>query len=62
MYGYPSTGIPTIDWYTKYVGSQEEAKGNYIIACTDGGYLQVGEAGSIPNSALLLVVKVDSDG
>ena len=47
---------------TSYGGSGEESHGHFILACEDGGFLQIGETGFIPNSAKLLVVKVDADG
>jgi len=53
---------PTMSWFTAYNGSKEESHGHYILTCADGGYLQVGETGFIPNSAKLLVVKTDSNG
>jgi len=52
----------TTDWFTAISGSKEESHGHYIIQCSDGGYLQVGETGFIPNSAKLLVVKTNSSG
>ena len=56
------TDAPNIEWTTEYSGSQEESHGHYILACSDGGYLQVGETGFIPNSARILVVKTDASG
>ena len=56
---------PTKEWFHSYKGSQEESHGHYILACTDGGYLQVGETGKVlknNSSAKILVVKVDSKG
>lgn len=50
------------DWFMAISGSKEESHGHYIIQCSDGGYLQVGETGFIPNSAKLLVVKTNSNG
>ena len=57
---YPAA--PGSDWYTAYGGSGEEAHGHFILTCSDGGYLQVGETGFIPNSAKILVVKTDQSG
>lgn len=57
---YPEA--PGSDWYNSYGGSGEEAHGHFILTCSDGGYLQVGETGFIPNSAKLLVVKIDQAG
>ena len=53
---------PAASWFTAHRGSQEESHGHYIMTCSDGGYLQVGETGFIPNSAKILVVKTDSQG
>ena len=57
---YPEA--PGSDWYTAYGGSGEEAHGHFILTCSDGGYLQVGETGFIPNSSKILVVKTDQSG
>ena len=46
------------DWFIEHNGSEEEAHGHFILACSDGGYLQIGETGFIPNSAKILVIKV----
>ena len=53
---------PEIAWMTSYGGTGEESHGHFILACEDGGFLQIGETGFIPNSAKLLVVKVDATG
>ena len=52
---------PEVAWMTSYGGSGE-SHGHFILACEDGGFLQIGETGFIPDSAKLLVVKVDADG
>ena len=52
---------PTPAWFRSYGGSGEEAHGHYIIACEDGGYLQVGETGFLPNTRIL-AVKLDASG
>jgi hypothetical protein len=57
---YPEA--PNSDWYTSYGGTGEESHGHFILTCSDGGYLQVGETGFIPNSAKILVVKIDQGG
>ena len=49
-------------WDVSIGGSQEEAHGHFILACGDGGFLQIGETGFIPDSALMMVVKIDSEG
>ena len=43
-------------------GSQAESHGHYIVQVTDGGFVQVGETGMLPNSAKIFVVKVDQNG
>jgi len=57
---YPNA--PDRDWFTSHGGSGEESHGHFIISCEDGGFLQVGETGFIPNSAKILVVKTDQNG
>ncbi len=53
---------PASQWYTTYNGTQSESHGHFIMTCDDGGYLQVGETGFIPNSAKIYVVKTDANG
>lgn len=53
---------PDIEWNTEVSGSEEESHGHYILSCSDGGFLQIGETGSLPNSAKILVVKTDQHG
>ena len=57
---YPNA--PTQLWYFSHLGSEEESHGHFIMACDDGGFIQVGETGFLPNSAKLLVVKIDENG
>ena len=57
---YPNA--PGIEWNTEVDGSGEESHGHYILSCSDGGFLQIGETGFIPNSAKILVVKTDENG
>ena len=52
---------PTPSWFRSYGGSREESHGHYIIACEDGGFLQVGETGFLPNTRIL-AVKTDATG
>ena len=49
-------------WMNSVEGSGEESHGHFILACNDGGFLQIGETGFIPNGAKVLVVKVDENG
>ncbi len=56
------SNAPNQNWFKSHNGSQEEAHGHYILSCSDGGFLQVGETGFIPNSASLFVVKTNSSG
>jgi len=51
-----------MQWNTEVDGSEEESHGHYILSCTDGGFLQIGETGFVPNSAKILVVKTDNNG
>ena len=53
---------PNATWLGYHGGSREEAHGHYIMECQDGGFLQVGETGFLPNSARILVVKTNSLG
>jgi hypothetical protein len=53
---------PNATWLGSHGGSSEEAHGHYIMECQDGGFLQVGETGFLPNSARILVVKTNSLG
>jgi hypothetical protein len=57
---YPDA--PGLDWFSSVEGSEEESHGHYIMTCSDGGFLQIGETGFIPNSAKIIVVKTDSQG
>jgi len=57
---YPNA--PEKDWFFQFNGTGEESHGHFILACSDGGFLQIGETGFIPNSAKLLVVKINSNG
>ena len=60
MNDYPNA--PGIEWNTEVDGSGEESHGHHILSCSDGGFLQIGETGFIPNSAKILVVKTDENG
>lgn len=53
---------PNAEWFTEHSGTSEESHGHYIMTCSDGGFLQIGETGFIPNSAKLLVVKTNAMG
>lgn len=53
---------PTQNWYKSHSGSLEEAHGHFILTCSDGGFLQVGETGFLKSSSKILVVKTDSEG
>ncbi len=57
---YPTA--PSQSWFSSVNGTEEESHGHYILTCSDGGYLQVGETGFIPKSAKILVVKTNSEG
>ena len=53
---------PAQEWFTSHNGSGPESHGHFILTCSDGGFLQIGETGFIPNSAKILVVKTDASG
>ena len=55
-------GAPDAEWFTSHGGSRAESHGHYVLACSDGGFLQVGETGFVGSDARLLVVKTDSGG
>ena len=57
-----STTPPNIEWITSISGSEEESHAHFILASREGGYLQVGETGFIPNNAKILVVKISENG
>ena len=46
---------PNIDWFTSYNGTGEESHGHFIIKCSDGGFLQIGESNFLPNSKMYIV-------
>jgi len=52
---------PPLEWYKSHSGSGEGSHGHYIIACSDGGFLQTGETFS-KDAARILLVKTDSEG
>ena len=52
---------PKTSWFKGYNGSGEESHGHFIMSCSDGGFLQVGETGHIPYSKIL-VIKTDNVG
>ena len=57
---YPNA--PAQEWFKSHNGSEEESHGHFILSCSDGGFLQVGETGEISNSTKILAVKTNSDG
>mgnify|MGYP001161361072 FL=1 len=57
---YPNAA--TQQWYASHQGSLEESHGHFILSCQDGGFVQIGETGFLPNSAKLLIVKTDENG
>jgi len=54
---YPNA--PDFQWFKSYNGTGEEAHGHYILSCSDGGFLQVGETGSNPK---IILIKIDANG
>ena len=68
---YENTGVgnnadrsnkPEILWTNTTIGSGEESHGHFLLQCSDGGFLQIGETGSLPINARIFVVKVAPDG
>ena len=63
-YIQPTPPAPTMEWFTFHRGERAniEAHGHFILACSDGGFLQIGESGSPMSSGRTLIIKVDTDG
>ena len=53
---------PEKEWIKSHDGSKEESHGHFIMTCSDGGFLQIGETGFITSSSHLLVIKTNSNG
>jgi hypothetical protein len=53
---------PDAEWFSFHNGSREESHGHYILACEDGGFLQIGETGFVNSNARILVVKTNANG
>lgn len=53
---------PERNWFVSFDGSEQESHGHYILACSDGGYLQIGETGNLSNFAKIFLIKTDSEG
>ena len=53
---------PAAEWFSDHNGSREESHGHSILACEDGGFLQIGETGFVNSNARILVVKTNADG
>ena len=56
-----NTNAPGISWMKHFNGSQLESHGHFLHACTDGGFIQLGETGT-PPMAKMFVVKIDDQG
>ncbi|MFL2876358.1 MAG: hypothetical protein ACJZ86_00710 [Pontiellaceae bacterium] len=63
-YLQPTPPAPTMEWFTFFRGERanKEAHGHFILACSDGGFLQIGESGSPTSSGRTLIIKVDANG
>ena len=53
---------PEIFWTTTVEGRGEESHGHFLLSCSDGGFLQIGETGRLPDDAQIFVAKVRADG
>ena len=53
---------PEKNWFSSFNGSEDESHGHFILNCSDGGFLQIGETGFIPNSSKIFIVKTDING
>ena len=54
-----SSTKPGILWKTTATGSGEESHGHFLLSCSDGGFLQIGETGSLPTNVRILSSKSD---
>ena len=52
---YPNA--PKKVWFKSHSGTGNESHAHFLLTCSDGGYLQVGETGLIPDKAKILVIK-----
>ena len=57
---YPNA--PKKEWFKSYGGRYKESHGHFIIACEDGGFLQVGETGNLSESTKICVIKTNITG
>ena len=53
---------PAKEWIKTAQGDEEGAHAHYILTCSDGGFLQVGETGNLPTSTQIFVVKTSATG
>ena len=53
---------PEVLWINTTIGSGEESHGHFLLQCSDGSFLQIGETGNLPINARIFVVKVGADG
>ena len=42
---------PEVLWINTTIGSGEESHGHFLLQCSDGGFLQIGETGNLPINA-----------
>ncbi len=57
---YPNA--PNSEWFKSHSGSKDESHGHFILSCSDGGFLQIGETGDITKSSKLLAIKTNGSG
>lgn len=56
------SNAPNKEWFNSFNGSKDESHGHFILSCSDGGFLQIGETGDISKSTKLLAIKTDANG
>jgi hypothetical protein len=53
------TNSPDQTFFKSHNGSEEESHGHFILSCSDGGFLQIGETGFLKKSSKILVIKTN---
>lgn len=56
------SNAPKTEWFISHSGSKDESHGHFILSCSDGGFLQIGETGDINKSTKLLAIKTNGNG
>ena len=56
------SNAPKTEWFISHSGSKDESHGHFILSCSDGGFLQIGETGDISKASKLLAIKTNGNG